>query len=105
MQPTFMENFFGVPPDMLSAILLPILITSSYGQSASKGYEYEVYLPLYNDVKWLEVGVQEGYKLEFLPASQEKPIVLYGTSIAQGACASRPGMAFGNVIGRNWDIL
>ena len=72
----------------------------SYGQSASKGYEYEVYLPLYNDVKWLEVGVQEGYKLEFLPASQEKPIVLYGTSIAQGACASRPGMAFGNVIGR-----
>ena len=72
----------------------------SYGQSASKGYEYEVYLPLYNDVKWLEVGVQEGYKLEFLPASQEKPIVLYGTSIAQGACASRPGMAFGNIIGR-----
>ena len=35
-----------------------------------------------------------------IPASQEKPIVLYGTSIAQGACASRPGMAFGNIIGR-----
>ncbi|MBQ8442908.1 MAG: SGNH/GDSL hydrolase family protein [Bacteroides sp.] len=72
----------------------------SYGQSASKGFEYEVYLPLYNDVKWLEVGVPEGHTLQFLPASQEKPIVLYGTSIAQGACASRPGMAFGNIIGR-----
>lgn len=72
----------------------------SYGQSGSKGFEYEVYLPLYNDVKWLEVGVPEGHTLQFLPASQEKPIVLYGTSIAQGACASRPGMAFGNIIGR-----
>jgi len=72
----------------------------SYGQSASKGFEYEVYLPLYNDVKWLEVGVPEGYNLQFLPSSLEKPIVLYGTSIAQGACASRPGMAFGNIIGR-----
>lgn len=72
----------------------------SYGQSAEHGFEYEVYLPLYNDVKWLEVGVPEGYNLQFMPASLEKPIVLYGTSIAQGACASRPGMAFGNIIGR-----
>ena len=72
----------------------------SYGQSAAQGFEYELYLPLYNDVKWLEVGVPEGHQLQFLPASQERPIVLYGTSIAQGACASRPGMAFGNIIGR-----
>lgn len=72
----------------------------SYSQSAEHGFEYEVYLPLYNDVKWLEVGVPEGYNLQFMPASLEKPIVLYGTSIAQGACASRPGMAFGNIIGR-----
>ena len=71
-----------------------------YATTPSKGYEYEVYLPLYNSVKWLEVGVTDGYDLRFLPASQEKPIVLYGTSIAQGACASRPGMAFGNIIGR-----
>ena len=73
----------------------------SYGQSSAQGFEYELYLPLYNDVKWLEVGVPEGHQLQFLPASQERPIVLYGTSIAQGACASRPGMAFGNIIGRN----
>ena len=71
-----------------------------YATNPSKGYEYEVYLPLYNSLKWLEVGVENGYELHFLPASQEKPIVLYGTSIAQGACASRPGMAFGNIIGR-----
>lgn len=71
-----------------------------YATTPSKGYEYELYLPLYNSVQWLEVGVPEGCELRFLPTSQEKPIVLYGTSIAQGACASRPGMAFGNIIGR-----
>ena len=71
-----------------------------YATTPSIGYEYEIYLPLYNTLKWLEVGVENGYELRFLPASQEKPIVLYGTSIAQGACASRPGMAFGNIIGR-----
>ena len=26
----------------------------SYGQSAAHGFEFEVYLPLYNDVKWLK---------------------------------------------------
>ena len=71
-----------------------------YATTPTKGYEYELFLPLYNSVKWMEIGVPEGYDLNFLPASKEKPIVLYGTSIAQGACASRPGMAFGNIIGR-----
>ena len=71
-----------------------------YATTPTKGYEYELFLPLYNSVKWMEIGVPDGYDLNFLPASKEKPIVLYGTSIAQGACASRPGMAFGNIIGR-----
>ena len=71
-----------------------------YATNAAKGYEYELFLPLYNSVKWLEIGVSKEYELRFIPASKEKPIVLYGTSIAQGACASRPGMAFGNIIGR-----
>jgi len=33
----------------------------------------------------------------------EKPIVVYGTSIAQGACASRPGMAWTSILGRKLD--
>lgn len=67
------------------------------------GYEYRLYLPLYNHVKWLEIGIPEGSECTFLPASTEKPIVLYGTSIAQGACASRPGMAWSTVLQRSLD--
>lgn len=63
-------------------------------------YEYHLYLPPYNTVEWVKIGVKEGAELEFYPASAEKPIVLYGTSIAQGACASRPGNAWPNIVER-----
>ena len=67
------------------------------------GPEYRLYLPLYNQVKWLEVGVGKNNHYEFLPVRLEKPIVVYGTSIAQGACASRPGMAWTSILGRKMD--
>lgn len=68
-----------------------------------KGREYRLYLPLYNSVKWLEIGVPEGTLFSPLPSRLEKPIVVYGTSIAQGACASRPGMAWPAIVGRQLD--
>lgn len=70
----------------------------------NKKYEYRLFLPLYNGVKWLEIGVPESSELTFIPQSTEKPMVLYGTSIAQGACASRPAMAWGNIVQRSLDI-
>lgn len=67
--------------------------------------EYVLYLPLYNGVKWLEVGVENACNFSFVPySSDKKPLVLYGTSIAQGACASRPGMAWGNILSRSMNI-
>lgn len=68
-----------------------------------QGFEYRLYLPLYNGVEWLEIGTPEDAELEFIPVSPEKPIVLYGTSIAQGACASRPAMAWGTILQRSLD--
>lgn len=68
-----------------------------------KGREYRLYLPLYNSVKWLEIGVPKGTSFTPLPTRIEKPIVIYGTSIAQGACASRPGMAWTAILGRKLD--
>lgn len=65
-----------------------------------RGYEYHLYLPLYNSIKWFEIGIPDSCQLTFEPASVEKPLVVYGTSIAQGACASRPGMAWTNIIER-----
>ncbi len=68
-----------------------------------KGREYQLYLPLYNSVTWLEIGVPDGASFDPIPLKKEKPIVVYGTSIAQGACASRPGMAWTGILQRNMD--
>ena len=68
--------------------------------------EYMLYLSLYDGVSSLEIGVDEGAALD-QPAvdrpSREKPIVMYGTSILQGGCANRPGMAHTNIISRRLD--
>lgn len=67
------------------------------------GREYRLFLPLYNSIRDLEIGVPNGSIFTVLPQRMEKPIVVYGTSIAQGACASRPGMAWTNILARKLD--
>lgn len=67
------------------------------------GHEYRLYLPLYNSVKWMEISVPQGAEFIALPTRTEKPIVAYGTSITQGACASRPAMAWTAILGRKMD--
>ena len=67
--------------------------------------EYMLYLPLYNGVTSLEIGVPKGTALRGgspRPAGRQ-PIVFYGTSITQGASASRPGMAHPAILGRVFD--
>jgi lysophospholipase L1-like esterase len=64
---------------------------------------YMIYLPLYNGVESLEIGVPAKAAFKPLPPRTEKPIVYYGTSIAHGACASRPGMSFSAILGRRLD--
>ncbi len=67
------------------------------------GYrEYAAYLPLYNGVEFLSVGVDPQSRFEGL-APRQKPIVFYGTSITHGACASRPGMVHTAILGRRLD--
>lgn len=65
--------------------------------------EFILYLPLYDGISSLSIGVDS---LSHLTVPQKSiirranPIVFYGTSIMQGGCASRPGMASTNQIGR-----
>lgn len=77
------------------------------GQLASglepKLREYMIYLPLYNGVESLEIGVPEKSTFQPLPPRDQKPIAFYGTSILHGGCASRPGMAFVAIVGRRLD--
>ncbi len=68
------------------------------------GYrEYAAYLPLYNGVESLSIGVPKGAKFEG-QAPRPRPIVFYGTSITHGACASRPGMVHTGILGRRFDM-
>lgn len=76
----------------------------TYRNTHDKGNEFTLYLPLYNGVKSLQIGVPEGSRFDFVRPSAEKPVVIYGTSIAQGACASRPGMAWTNILQRQLDM-
>jgi lysophospholipase L1-like esterase len=65
--------------------------------------EYHLYLPLYNSVKWMEIKVLKENQFTPLPVRKDKPIIVYGTSIAQGACATRPGLAWTNILERKLD--
>jgi lysophospholipase L1-like esterase len=65
--------------------------------------EYLAYLPLYNSVESLKLGVPEGAQFEKLAPRAGKPIVFYGTSITHGASASRPGMTHVAILGRRLD--
>lgn len=65
--------------------------------------EYLLYLSLYDGVTSLAIGVDSLSEISQpavdLPV-RTKPIVFYGTSILQGGCASRPGMAHTNILER-----
>ena len=58
-----------------------------------------LYLPLYDSIVDLDIGIDDNSSLKFIK-NYNKPIVFYGTSITQGGCASRPGMAHTNIISR-----
>lgn len=53
-----------------------------------------LYLPLYSELKSLEIGVAPGSSLRPAANPFRKRVALYGSSIVQGASASRPGMAY-----------
>lgn len=69
--------------------------------------EYMLYLPLYDGIKFLEIGIDPDATISKpqlqLPVTGN-PIVFYGTSITQGGCASRPGMAYPSIVERKTNI-
>lgn len=68
--------------------------------------EYMLYLSNYDLVKWVKIGHPKGSRLE-MPALQtpvsDAPVLLYGTSITQGGCSSRPGLSYSNIMSRTLD--
>ncbi|MBN2023633.1 MAG: SGNH/GDSL hydrolase family protein [Pirellulales bacterium] len=69
--------------------------------------EFRLYLPLYNGVEELSIGVPRNATFVPLAPRAKPPIVFYGTSINQGGCASRPGMVYTAILDRrlDWPII
>jgi hypothetical protein len=65
--------------------------------------EYMLFLPLYDGVVSLSIGIDSTAYIKdpALPYPDiTHPILVYGTSITQGGCASRPGMSYTNILAR-----
>lgn len=69
-----------------------------------KERQYILYLPLYIAVKSCEIGLDEDATLSPFGFSRSCRVAVYGTSITQGCCASRPGLAYTNILSRKLDI-
>lgn len=73
-----------------------------YTQDDDTEQEYLVHFPLYQEVKSMYLGLKKEATLRAPTAfALEQPIVIYGTSITQGGCATRPGMAHTNILSRD----
>lgn len=77
-----------------------MLVTGGTGQTT----DYILYLPLYGGVSTIEVGLAPDATLEDpTPQATSRPVLFYGSSITQGACASRPGNAYTTMLCRALD--
>ena len=66
--------------------------------------EVTINMPLYSEVDKLYIGLDEDAVVEVpTPYRLEKPFVSYGSSITQGACASRPGTCYQHILTRRFD--
>lgn len=78
--------------------------------------EYMIYLPLYDGIESLEIGIDSSANIyapsgplvpeyrRYCASGKDRPIVFYGTSVTQGGCASRPGMAYPSIISRALNV-
>jgi len=66
---------------------------------------YTVYLPTYIAVRSLQIGVDWDAELQpLLLYSQEKPVAVWGSSIAQGGCVGNAGLTWPSCMQRLLDV-
>lgn len=66
--------------------------------------EFQLNFPLYSGVGSFALGLDAGSKLALpAPWTNPEPVVVYGSSITQGGCASRPGSSFTAMLSRALD--
>lgn len=97
------ERFVGV--------FVPPFDTTDYYESSIQApfadgelHEYTIGFPICSEVKSLLIGIDENSRMA--PSAGYKiatPIVFYGSSTTQGACASHPSNAYANMVSRALD--
>ncbi|MBQ4648332.1 MAG: hypothetical protein IJB76_04140 [Clostridia bacterium] len=89
------RTYIGEPGNHLTD---PTLVHSVV--QLGKGYkEVTVVLPLYGGVNTMYIGLPDDASVAAPDAySIEKPICFYGSSITQGGCVTRPGLAYANIL-------
>lgn len=77
-------------------------VTPIYQPGEDRGMqEFTIHFPCYGTPKFLRIGLTPGAVIEPpTPWKDPRPVVVYGTSIQQGGCASRPGMCHTNQMSR-----
>ncbi len=75
----------------------------SYEFGTAEERNITIYFPTLQEVSEVSVGVQDTAIVEAhkIPYDDAAPIVYYGSSITQGASATRPGLTYVNTIGRS----
>ncbi len=66
---------------------------------------FTIHFPSYSAISQLFVGLQDSATVGAgLPYREALPIVYYGSSITQGACSSRPGLIYQNLVARDLNL-
>ena len=67
--------------------------------------EFTLNFPLFNGVDEILIGLNPDASVQPPPAYRlENPVVVYGTSITHGGCASRPGSCYTNILSRRLNV-
>ena len=67
-------------------------------------HHFTLNFPLYSGIKSLKIGIDKDAEIRPpAPWQDDRPMVFYGSSITQGGCASRPGMAYPAILGRRFN--
>jgi len=86
------------------------IVGNSFNETVKlpEGYkEVTITLPNYSGVRSLNIGLPADAEIASPTARDHAPILYYGTSITQGACASRSWLGFANLTARwlNTDLI
>ena len=95
-----------------SATIRPAVGEKEYSGTANRPsvleegvHTIECFLPLYNGITKMEVGIDDDAEFSAPPAQKySKPVCWYGSSITQGGCASKPGNCYTNMLARWLDF-